>query len=231
MSRRRKHNGHRNYARHQLTETQRLALIPAGPAYPGPRELAVEQVALDRNDRAMVTRQVVSTMLRKLKEAGDVTPAEYGAAVRFREDYECAFLTSRNPLQAVQVDGDAGGGDLHGAMLYRASSAIRFRDAEMALGPYISRILRLVVLEDGGDAERSFTAIGAELAPSSRERSHRDTGRGASIRAIQHLAWIYERGAQQKRRSRNRHNSGGNMPQAKQFDAESSTIVDFRCIR
>ena len=176
-----------------------IACIPAGP---GPRSdrLAVEQVAVGNSQNVLVTRQVVSTMLRRLKEAGQITPAEYGAAVRFREDYECAFLTSRNPLEAVQVDGDAGGGDLHGAMLYRASSAIRFRDAEIALGPQISRILRLVVLEVGSDADRSFTAIGAELAPTSRERSNRDTGRGAAILAIQHLAWVYERAENEKRK-------------------------------
>lgn len=176
-----------------------VACIPAGPS-PRPGRLAVEQVAVGNSQNVLITRQVVSTMLRKLKEASQITPAEYGAAVRFREDYECAFLTSRNPLQVVQVDGDAGGGDIHGAMLYRANSAIRFREAEAALGPHISRILRLVVLEEGGDVDLSFTAIGAELAPTSRERSHRDTGRGAAILAIQQLCWVYERGAARRRR-------------------------------
>lgn len=199
MPRRHRHRQRKQHTQQQLTQEQMVACIPAGPA-PRSDRLAVEQVAVGNSQNVLVTRQVVSTMLRKLKEAGDIDPSEYGAAVRYREDYECAFLTSRNPLQAVQVDGDAGSGDIHGAMLYKASGAIRFRDVEAALGPRISCILRLVVLEEGADADRSFTAIGSELSQTSRERSLRDVGRGASILAIQQLAWVYERGEREKRR-------------------------------
>ena len=193
MSRRRHRKG--QHGQQRETQAQLVALIPAGPVNAQQaRRVEVEQVAVGDNKNVLVTREVVSTPVRKLFGLGYITASEVGAAVRFREDYETAFLTSRNPLEAVQVDSKGRTGEIHGAMLYRASAAIRFHDAEAALGPRILAIVRALVLgDDEAGVGRSFTAVGADMAPSASRQEQMALGRGAGIIALQHLAWTYER--------------------------------------
>ena len=189
-----------------------VSLIPAG-ASPRTFGLDVEQVAVGLSKLVTVTRQVVSTPIRKLMEAGLITSEEFGAAVRWREDYEQAFLTSRNPLECVQVDGERGGGDINGAMFHKALCAIRFGDTEAALGPRIAHVLRIIVLEDrDAGPVASFTAVGAEVAPDASPRSQQEIGRGRSITALQSLAWVYEHNAPDRRhlgKTRGRDLTGG----------------------
>ena len=207
MSRRRRSSPRRrDHAHHPMSEAQLVACIPAGGV--SAQQMArveIETVTTGLNKNVLVTRQVVSTPIRKLMEAGLITSTEFGAAVRWREDYEQAFLTSRNPLECVQVDGESGGGDINTAMFHKALCAIRFQDAEAALGPKNALILRTIVLEEReGGWSASFTAIGSQIAPAMQSRQQQDVGRGASIVALQHLAWIYEHGAADRR-----HLSGG----------------------
>ncbi len=194
---------HKNVRKPALENAGAVDLIPAGsvPEAQAGR-VEVETVAQGNNNNVLVTRHAVSTPVRRLLQSGCISMSEVGAAHRFRDDYACAYLQSRNPLEIVLVDRDGGGGDLHGAMLYRASAATRYRDAESALGPYVARILRAIVLEDRDcGVEASFASLGAELCPSSSPRSQRDAARGASILALQQLAFVYER---RKRRLRSR---------------------------
>jgi hypothetical protein len=199
MTRRRRK---RTYSQHQLTEEQKLALIPAGPVPAAQAcRVEVETVALGNEARVLITRQVVSTPVRRLLAAGCITVAEETAAARFRDDYEAAYEGSRNPLERVQVDGQSGGGDIHGAMFHKVRAAMRFDAAEHTLGPHLTRILRQIVLQEvDAETSRSFAAIGAEMAPNvANSRLHHEIGRGAAIIALQQLAWVYGRGMRQRR--------------------------------
>lgn len=180
----------------QQTVDQLAALIPSGGVNPRQaHRVEIEQVALGDKGAALVTREVVSTPVRRLFQSGCITQFEVAAAYRFRDDYNSAFQTSRNPLDVVQVDGKGSGAGLHGAMIYRANSAIRYHDVEQALDLDALRILRALVLEEterGGDA--TFTALGDDMAPSVSERIRRDMARGAAWLALRQLARVYERG-------------------------------------
>ena len=171
-------------------------LIPAGPvpeAQAG--RVEVETVAIGKNNNALVTRYAVSTPVRRLFQSGCIGVTEVGAAQRYRDDYACAYLTSRNPLDSVQANGVTGSrsSSLHGAMLYKTAAAMRYREARIAIGPDAEHILRAIVLEDRDcGVESSFLSVGAELSPNSSDRSQRDAARGASILALKQLARVYE---------------------------------------
>ena len=177
-------------------------MIPAGAV--NSRQAArveVENVALGENKNVLVTRQVVSTPLRKLLEAGLVTQDMVGIAVQYREDYESAFMTSRNPLEVVQVDGERGTGNIHGAFLHKAKAAIRYSDARAMLPPFVADILRKLVLEDGA-GPWSFAALGAEVAPMIRPREQHEMGRDRAVFALQMLEWGYDQGARRRQQAK-----------------------------
>jgi DNA-binding transcriptional ArsR family regulator len=179
-------------------------MIPAGAV--NVRQSArveVESVAVGERKNVLVTRQVVSTPLRKLLEAGLITTDVVGVAVQYREDYESAFQTSRNPLEVVQVDGERGTGNIHGAFLHKAHAAIRYHDARALLPPFVADILRRLVLEENA-GPWSFAAIGAEVAPLIRQREQHEMGRDRATFALQMLEWAYDQGARRRQNMKRR---------------------------
>ena len=196
MSRRRRSSPRRrDHAAHQMTEAQMVACIPAGGV--SAQQVArveIETVTTGLNKNVLVTRQVVSTPIRKLMEAGLITSTEFGAAVRWREDYEQAFLTSRNPLECVQVDGERGGGDINAAMFHKSLCEIRFYEIKDALSPSAARLLCAIVLEDpDAGVGATFTAIGAEIRPGISARQQQEAGKGRAVEALRQLTQLYVR--------------------------------------
>src|SRR5579885_2505187 len=95
----------RRQRRHnEARATQKLEqLIPAGgvTSERGQHdELVTEATARSLRGDAIEARQVVSSPVRKLLEAGAISTIEAGAAARLREDHDLAHMASSSSLAA-----------------------------------------------------------------------------------------------------------------------------------
>lgn len=211
MSQRRRH--HRSRHKPAVANAGAVELIPAGPvpeAQAG--RVEVETVAMGEHNNALVTRQVVSTPVRRLLATGMIGAEHAAAAQRFSDDYELAYSALTNPLAKIQVDSEGGGGSIFAAMAHRAQHGLMFAEAEMFLRARISRVLKSLVLSRSHrDArasapetgiEASFGAIGAEFLPGASARDQRAGGRAIAVLTLMEAADFYERANLAERRNR-----------------------------
>ena len=197
MTRRRPH--HTRKHRHPnlspaelLTHEQQQALIPAGPS--NLRQRLQRPVDLEARGKSeagatLVTGEIVSSVIRRLYQQGEITSSECWAGGKYQADHDIAFCSMANPLGALHVDSGGGPGD--GGITRRIHHATQFRRATEALGPELAQIAKAVILEDSGSA--SFYGVGTFLAPHAGINKRRDIGKDAVIQVLRKLDAFYAR--------------------------------------
>ena len=189
MRRRRKH-------RHGEQSPARLEDLIPGDRVDAHRrqhgEIAVEVRASTDRGVAVSAGEYATTAMRKLLLAEHVTSEEMAAAQKLQRDWDQAYGASVNVLAKIQVDGTGGGGDRFTAMEFRAHHGIRCGQAADFLGEDMALAARICILGDAETpAEKSFTAVGQELAPSFSRRDQSVVGKFAVMHAARRLAVFY----------------------------------------
>ena len=171
-----------------LRDDQKIALIPGGPvsAQRSERnEFDLEIRGTTTKGAAIVTGQIVSTLVRKLVAQDVITQIEAGAADLYERDHAIAYLSGSNPLASLVVDG--GGGDPGDAMQRKAFHGNRFRSVNNTLGAHLSGIAAAALLHDA-----SFTNLGARLFPESPRQEQAVAGKAVFVVMLKRLTEIYE---------------------------------------
>lgn len=179
----------------ELTEAQRLALIPGGSVNPHRArrdDIALETRALTEAGGIAVTGEYVSTPVKKLLSLGEITLDVAFAALLYQTDHDTAYASFANALAGVFVNGGKRGGT--GGMDTKLAHGQRFQKARACLSPSFATIADAAILcLPNQPIEPSFKGIGAFLRPGAPARSQQESGKTALMLLCQELARIYEK--------------------------------------
>lgn len=176
------------------------ALIPSGAASTHRAkhdELVVETIAKTRCGQPMVTRQSLSTPLRKLLDQAVIGEAEAEAAAMLRFDHDFSVASQTGSRFEPGVDG---GGNGATAMERRIYHLGRLRGAMGFLGGELSRIAWVAIIERPLiDIAGTFRALGEDCLPGEHKPVVLGAGKALLVVTCRELAVFY--GLKQQRRA------------------------------
>jgi len=149
----------------------------------------------DVEEEAGLSRQVVSSPVRKLLKASAITMVEVDAAARLREDHDQAFAASSSPLAGIQAGApprvDAGQLDYAEAAVRRVHHAQRYGRALDHLGVELAIVAIALVIERADVAGTTFRSVGASLIGQATLPEQSGAGKGALVTVCRELALFY----------------------------------------